>query len=106
VIILLRTGQFLNAAIPMIVLASVSLFMWKRNIIGGADAKILPCILPYLASIGLSTVLVEAWFFLIFLAIVGGLYGLIGKFVLKEYPPFVPAITLSFVFFWAWKFVI
>jgi len=78
--------------------------LWQINAIGGADLKIMPGIIPFLGLNGFVQGCVGLWFFIIFFGFIGGIYGFIGKYVLKkEKIPFLPAITLTFLVFWLFK---
>ena len=90
--------------LPTLVLMSltwlVGLYLWKRGCFGGADVKILPCIIPFMNFQGLGDTFGKMFFFMIFFGIIGTVYGLIAKKMLKkENAPFVPIITLVYLIF-------
>jgi len=93
----------LTLAVLMFVLA---LFLWNRGVLGGADVKILPGIIAFMGlTQGFANTMVSMWFFLIFFLIIGTIYGLFAKVLLKgKEVPFLPAITLTYLVYWFYKF--
>jgi len=74
-------------------LFACSYYLWKKNALGGADVKILPCIIAF---IGIPIMLNLSKFLFIF-AIIGGIYGIIMKKIGKNEVPFIPIIALCFI---------
>lgn len=94
--------------LTMAVMAFMLIFgivLWKRGVFGGADAKILPCIVPFMCiGANLTYVLVGTWIFLIFFVLFGTIYGFMAKFMLKKKEvPFLPIIALSYLAFWIFR---
>jgi len=76
-------------------------YLWKKGAFGGADVKILPGIVPFLGLSGFGATLAGLMVFLALFAIIGGIYGLLSKLIVKNKEiPFLPAITLTFLVFW------
>jgi Flp pilus assembly protein protease CpaA len=101
IVIVLYTGQFLMYWLVMLFMAILSYGMWRFKIMGGADVKVLVSIIPYLYLTGVVHILIGTWFFLIFFGIIGTIYGIAGKYILKEKSaPFLPAITFTYLAFW------
>ena len=72
-------------------------FMWKKEIIGGADVKILT-ILPLYQTFGIPNIFAGQFFFLCIFGITGTIYGLFGQLIQKKKKiPFIPIITLTFL---------
>lgn len=73
---------------------------WRFNTIGGADAKLLPCIIFWLPSFGIANTLVITMFFIIVFGIIASIYGfLYGKMYTKKqnHIPLIPIITLAYI---------
>jgi Flp pilus assembly protein protease CpaA len=88
----------------MALMLSICYLLWRMGSLGGADVKILPGIIPFLGLTGFVQSISGFWVFLVLFGIIGTLYGLIGKFVLKQKEiPFLGAITTTFLVFWYYK---
>lgn len=83
----------------------LALFLWNRGVLGGADVKILPGIIPFMGlTNGFANTMVSMWFFMILFLVIGTIYGLFAKYVVKSKEiPFLPAITLTYLVFWFYK---
>lgn len=90
----------------ILLLAIVAYLLWLFNAIGGADAKLLPFLVPFMPFSGLAQTFVGLWFMSIVILVLGGLYALACKFLLKDKKrvPFIPIITLTFLIFWIYRF--
>jgi Flp pilus assembly protein protease CpaA len=81
----------------------VAWFLWDRRVIGGADVKLLVCLMPYL---GIPTeftyVFTKLMLFLVIFAFLGLMYGILGRLASKRHKniPFIPVITLTFLIYW------
>lgn len=75
-------------------------FLWKKKVIGGADLKIIPCLISFII-IGIPNYFMGFWFFIVIFGIVGSFYGTILKLVYpkKKFIPFIPAILLTFILY-------
>ena len=84
----------------MCVTAIMGLVMWNKKIIGGADVKILPSMIPFI-MLGSTNYFYSYLSFLLIFAMVGSSYALIYKnFFGKKrtkYIPFVPALVITYV---------
>jgi len=84
----------------VLVTAIVAVYMWKLKIIGGADAKILPLMIPSMLVVSPNSYFGYINFLLVFLCI-GTSYAVLYKNFAgkKKYVPFVPAIALTYLLF-------
>lgn len=83
-----------------------SLYLWNKGSLGGADCKILPLIVPFLGLKGWGEGIAGLIGFMILFAIIGGIYGIMAKLIIKNKEvPFLPAILLSYLAFWLPKFI-
>lgn len=97
----LTQHQFVLNLILMLLMFGMCYYLWNKGAIGGADVKILPGIIPFLGLSGFGASIAGLIVFLVFFAIIGGIYGLLCKFILKgKEVPFLPAVTLTFLVFW------
>jgi Flp pilus assembly protein protease CpaA len=106
-IVLLSKEKILMAGLLMLFMGILAVGLWKLNSFGGADVKILTSLTPFFL-IGSANYLVTFWVFLIIFSVIGGLYGLLGKIMVKkkQYIPFIPIITLTYLLIWTWKILI
>ena len=82
----------------------VGFILWKFKSFGGADVKLLPCLIPIMLY-NAPNVFAGIWFYIIILLIIGVLFGLISRFILKkEEVPFIPAMAISYLVFEIFKF--
>jgi hypothetical protein len=82
----------------------IGLILWKFKAFEKADVIILPSLIPFLLG-DAPNIFVGLWFFIIFFVIIGGLFIIACKFILKRKEvPFIPAITLVYVVFEIFKF--
>lgn len=96
----ITSGKFIITALIMLSMLILGYFLWRIKVFGGADAKILPGMMPFLL-IGYTNILAGLWFFWIIMLIVGTLYGLMARKILKRPDaPFLPVLLLSYVIFW------
>jgi len=93
------TENLLISILGMSLMACFSILLWKKKLIGGADAKLLPALVPYLYSFGLPNMLVNLFSFTIEFGIIASLYGFVCIKIFKEMKeiPLIPAITLAFM---------
>jgi Flp pilus assembly protein protease CpaA len=86
--------------ISFLILGFLGYFLWEKRIIGGADAKILPCLGFYMGFKDVTSLFFGLEAFLIAFALVGLFYSYAWKVVTKKKKiPFVPAIALTYLAF-------
>ena len=91
---------WLNVAL-MAFMFAIGYYLWRKGSFGGADVKILPGIVPFLGLSGIGQSISGLIVFFVLFAIIGGVYGLLCKLILKgKEVPFLPAVTLTFFVFW------
>ena len=99
--------QTLDCWILIVVWILLYYLMWKIGVIGGADTKILMCLVFYMGLIGFPELLLGIIIFTIVFLISGVLYSVFCKFILHKTPkdklPFVPVITISYILFWLFR---
>ena len=96
----LINGNLALSFIVSLVLGFLGYFLWEKRIIGGADAKILPCLGFYMGFKDITSMFFGLETFFIAFALVGLLYSLGFKVVTKKKKiPFVPAIALTYLAF-------
>lgn len=101
---LVARNESIATVLVMALILGLTYILWRNKAIGGADAKLIPCIIPFLDLSGIANIFVGTWFFIIFFMVIGTLYGLVGQFILKKkVAPFLPAITLTYLCFWIFK---
>lgn len=87
--------------VSMPLLFGFGLLLWYRGIVGGADVKILPLIIPFLALNGIGEAVWGLMRFVMIFGVIGTVYGLSANMIMKRKEvPFLPAILLSYVVFW------
>lgn len=85
-----------NLIFSCLLLFLFGLTLWKLNIVGGADVKILatlPLFMPYTSDL----LLYKALLFIIILTIVVVVTGMIAQRFKKEHIPMIPAILIAYV---------
>ncbi len=74
--------------------------LWTKKAVGGADVKLIPFLTIYILILS-PNIYVGFWFFLVFLLILGTIYSIISKIIIKNKEiPFIPLITLTYIFFY------
>jgi Flp pilus assembly protein protease CpaA len=103
--------NLLPTLVVMLFMGILGYYLWIKGSFGGADVKILPCIIPFLNLFGMGEIMSGMMIFLALLAVLGGLYGLTCNFLItgkgKKKIPFVPVMLLTFLVFWVfWKHIL
>lgn len=98
-------GNLLPTALFMGLLFILGFFLWNKGALGGADVKIIVCLVPFMFFHGFPEAIGKTLFFLLSFGIVGTIYGLIGRKILKmKEIPFLPIITLNYMLF-MWNYL-
>lgn len=94
--------NLLATLLGMLLMAILTITLWNFKAIGGADAKLLIALVPYLSFFGIANMLATLFQFLIEFGLIGGIYGFSYIKLYKEHGkiPFIPIITLVYVVSW------
>lgn len=96
---IIGTGYFFHLIIAGMMFL-FSYLLWKKDIIGGADAKILTGLPLFWEIVNRQELLLGVILFIIIFAIVGTIYSLVYKFFSKKRKiPFIPAIAIAYFIF-------
>jgi Flp pilus assembly protein protease CpaA len=99
--------QALQALVISLVMFGMCYALWRKKSIGGADAKILTAIVPYLAVIGWGQWVNAFLVFLCLFLACGMIYALACKIAIKaQEVPFIAVIALTYIIFWVTKDVL
>jgi len=91
-------NNLLTTALLMAFMWLLGVYLWKKEVFGGADVKILPCIVPFMNFSSFPDAFTKMLLFMVAFGLIGTIYGLIAKKILKrENVPFVPIITLTYI---------
>lgn len=94
----LMDGQFLVTIVGMALMFLYGYFLWRKCIFGGADAKLITCLVPFLFINGYPNMLVSIGFFIIELGVIGIIYSSLHRLTSKKKKiAFIPAIALTFL---------
>lgn len=99
-------GNLLPTVIGMLLMTILTYILWYLSAIGGADAKLLIALVPYIPFSGIPNMLGMMQYFLVWFAIITLIYIVSWKLVVKnkETIPFIPAITLTYIVTWIFRF--
>jgi len=106
-IISLFTHNFLATVLGMALMTIFGWVLWQKEAVGGADAKILIALVPYLPFLGIPNMLATLLLFIIIFGLIGLIYAMIWKKGLRlevDEIPFVPAIMLSYAILYFYRF--